>query len=349
MGLSLASFPQVIIKQTTAPTAAAGTLWWDTDDLLLYYYTGANWIKISSSSDAAGYEQAVAQLALEILRLSAEGTLTAPDYDSMFLDYFADVDGQDGTIDTALTTSKFSTDSYINLLQTLEEHGETFDTFDSGITLKTGNRVTVGGTGCKVLSLYKTTTCTATKGYVLDASKSVLATGDFAGNVCTFASAYTLAASTDYYFAVDKAGGAYNTHQDQTVTFPNASTYMDWTHGFYDTTDYTTRVYSVMSALVEGLAPEPTIIQTIAQALSFEPVYILLHCKDITTAGTGAVTYDVSFDSGSTWDSTGNALDAKINVTDASSKSMEIKFHLAGTGGGNTAAIKDYEVILWSV
>lgn len=349
MGFNLASFPQIVIKQATAPTAAAGALWWDTDDLLLYYYSGSSWIQISSASDAAGYESMVAQIMLEVLRLSAEGVLTAPDYDSLFCDFFADADGQDGTLNTGQTTAAFSTDSYINGLASANyAHGHAMASTESANTTKSGMKIACGTSAVSVVSITKKSTCNATKGYILDASKSVLATTDFTGNVATFSTPYLLTASTTYYFTADLNGSTLTSYYGGGVSYPIAGTYFNWTGG-QDTAggDNANTAFNIESANIE-ITPANKIIQTNAQALSFAPAFILVHVKDKTIAGTGTITFDASFDGGSTWDSTGNALDTKIAVVDGSAKSMEIKLNLNGTGSENTATAKDYGVILWS-
>jgi hypothetical protein len=347
MSLFLMSFPQAIIKQTTAPTNVnAGTLWWDTDDLLLYYYTGTSWLQISSSSNNAGYESMIAQISLEILRLSAEGTLTAPDYDNMFVDYFSDADGQDGTIDTGNTTAQFSTDSYKNGGSLDEAHGNALGSA-STYTNKAGVKITPS-VNVTLTQVTKNSNVDATTCYLMDSSESVIDSQTFTGNNATFSQSLT--ASTKYIIAVDKGGASYNNYRGGVDDFPKTKTNFEYTYGYEQglasNGDY--NWYNEITSIETEAVPSDKIIQTNAQALEFAPAYIFIHSKDKTLAGTGSITYDVSFDGGSTWDSTDNALDSKIAVTDGSSKNMIIKLNLNGTGSGNTASCKDYEVVLWS-
>jgi len=93
---------------------------------------------------------------------------------------------------------------------------------------------------------------------------------------------------------------------------------------------------------------ESRYLTTNAKALSFTPAYALIHVKDLTLNGAATLTYDLSLDGGSTWDSTGNEIDEKILITDGSSKNMIVKFHLTGDIEADTIEFKDYEVLLWS-
>lgn len=347
MTFQLSSFPQAIIKQTTAPTATAGTLWWDTDDLLLYYYTGTNWVQISSSSDAAGYEQMVAQLALEILRLSAEGTLTAPDYDSMFIDYFSDADGQDGTIDTGNTTAVFITDTYYNYSNPARSPAVVVDDTSPAETLKQGIKLTTNQE-CIITSVEVFSGNDSTKIYLTDDAKTTIASADIVSGVATFTTPQTLTNATTYYILTDKEGAGYTRKADvSSLSYPYAFTEFNITHSTNGSGDFTTTYISIKTINVQ-VTPAAKVLQTNAQALSFNPAYILVHSKDKTTAGTGSFNFNVSFDGGSTWDSENNDLDTKIPITDGSSKNMIIKINLFGDGLGNTSQLKDYEVILWS-
>lgn len=429
MGITLNSFPQVIIKQATAPTATAGVLWWDTDDLLLYYYTGSAWVQISSASDAAGFESMVAQLSLELLRLSAEGVLTAPDYDNMFIDYFSDATGQDNTIDTANTTASFSSASYTNDGSVaVGKHYYKFDEgsgttcADSGTaadkalgSLTTGNFNASGkfddcykpaneaietnftladledGSGCSISFWCKRATTLSSDDAVVgnDHNGSFPSNGSFVlqvknGSTTDLVMRYKDDTSTKITGGVTISDSVFS-HVCYVLESDGITEYLDGSivgskiamtnaaflastmklfslQAAYQLTDlYMDEIKFHNTALAAGevadLAaatsetggtPANALVQTNAQALSFAPAYAFVHVKDITLAGTGAATFDISYDGGSTWDSEGNALDTKIASVDSSGKSMVIQINLTGTGSGNTSTIKDYEVILWS-
>lgn len=345
MSLNLLSYPQAVYKQTTAPTGiSAGALWWDTDDLLLYYYTGSAWVQISSASDATGWESPVSQIILEILRLSAEGTLTAPDYDSMFVDYFSDADGQDDTIDTGNTTTDFFGDNYTNSGSVTDAHGQTLGS-GSSVTNYYGMKITTKKeiVGFKVT---KNTNCDATHCYLKNSGGTLITSVAFSGDVAIFSD--TLANATTYRLECGKGGASYTRRYLGSSSYPYNDTNLDWVSGSNNGSDDSGDVYCIENIISLDDLGAAELIQTNAQALSFAPAYILVHSKDITHNGTSGATFDVSFDGGSTWDSEGNALDTKIAVTDGSSKNMIIQINLTGTGAGNYSTIKDYAVVLWS-
>lgn len=346
MSLTLLSFPQVVFKQASAPTAISGGLWYDTDDNELFYSDGFSWTKISSGSDAAGYEQIVSQIILEILRLSAEGTLTAPDYDNMFVDYFSDADGYDGTIDTANTDALFSVDTYSNNGEEIDGHGKT-TTSTEARTDHDGFKI-LTKTACTLQEVTKHASSTATKAYLLDSGKNVLDTKTFSGNVATFD--YALADATTYFIVAGKDGASYTASVKGAVsiTYPVVCTNVNYTGGLRGASENSTEIDNLVSITTSSGAYIDRSIQTNAQALSFTPAYILVHSKDKTTTSTSSITFDVSFDGESTWDSLDNAIDTKIAVIDGSSKNMIIKLNLNAGASAAQATLKDYEVILWS-
>lgn len=343
MSFNLIAYPLLIQRQAAAPTiTSSSVLWRDTDDNALYFSDGSSWQQFSSATDAQGWETAVAQVILEILRLSAEGTLTAPDYDSMFVDYFADSGGQDNTIDLGNTNALFDTDSY-------KAGANATEATSLNLASSTGTSTYMGyiisaANSCSVISVTKHASCTATHAYIQDSSGTPIDNAAFDGNVATFSTPVALTASTEYRVLAASGGAAYTRQYiEDSVSYPIAGTNISYVHG-WDGEEETgaNNITQIVTFANDGSEVN---VQTNAQALSFSPAYILIHEKDKTLSGNGAISYDVSFDGGSTWDSTDNDLDVKTAVTDGSSKNMIVKFNLEGTG---TALFKDYEVILWS-
>lgn len=343
--LNLISYPQIIVKQSSAPAiTGASVLWRDSDDDTLYFSDGASWQQFSSASDSAGYEQMISQVMLELLRLSAEGVLTAPDYNGLYCDYFSDADGQDGTIDTGNTTATHDgVDSYGNALYVPNLTGApvTSESAESGLS---GLKILTKSAG--FIKVSKSANCTATKCHIYASDHSTLLEEvAFVGDVATFT--YELADATNYYLLADSDGGSYTRSYDTHSPFAIVCTSLNFVGSFDSGADNSTHVFNLIGVDLIG-TPANKIVKTNAQALPFSPAYILVHAKDKTLAGTGAINYDISFDGGSTQDSTGNALDSKIAVTDGSSKNMIITINVNGVGAGNTAKLKDYGVLLWS-
>ncbi|MEK0335811.1 MAG: hypothetical protein QQN41_00040 [Nitrosopumilus sp.] len=129
-------------------------------------------------------------------------------------------------------------------------HDIIYNNQDPNQTGKSGIKITVDfGSNINVEAIYKHAECTATKGYILDASKSTLATGDFVGDKCTFSSPYTLTNTTTYYFAVDNDGSNYDTKQHQSVSLPiDGDGYFDWIIGMDAAeNDRASRLYSILA------------------------------------------------------------------------------------------------------
>lgn len=343
------SYPQIVYKQATSPAAIAGGLWYDTSVDEMYFSDGVSWIKISSSSSASGWELEQVQQNIEILTLQVGATAAASDYESMFVDILTDSTGYDNTFDTGTTTAQFLTNKYFNSVDLSQTHTD-LPTNLASKTAKGGMKITIGAANIFMVSITKNVNCDATKGYILDATKNVLSTANFVGSVATFGAPYELIASTTYYLAVDSDGGAYDqAYYNGECHYPYASSKLNWIAALNasDGSDSTELVLSVDSCVISQL-PANYVVRTNAQALSFAPVYCYLYCKNVV-AGTGSVTYDISFDGGTTWDSTGNALNEKIAITDGSDKNMVIRIKLNGVGSGNTSEIYNYSILLWSI
>ena len=88
---------------------------------------------------------------------------------------------------------------------------------------------------------------TATKGYILDASKNVLASVTLTGNDAIFPSGYALVAGTTYYFAADNNGNNHTMKNDGGAVFPAVSANFNWTGGLdpFDTGDVSNNAHGI--------------------------------------------------------------------------------------------------------
>ena len=135
----------------------------------------------------------------------------------------------------------------------------TITTLDSGghvgTTEKSGVKITMVKPYISVTQITKNPSVTATKGYVLDSAKGVLATANFAGNDATFTTPYELTNGVTYYFAVDSEGGAY---VDRYGGSPNITqtefTVIDTLNNAGLDDGATTNIYSVQKVTVETLS-----------------------------------------------------------------------------------------------
>ena len=331
-----------VYTQATTPTGATeGSLWYNTTSKILKTYDGSTWSEVTT--DLTELEQQQLEQNINILINSASASSTLNDYDVMFLDIFTDSSGHSNTIDTGNTTADFAVDKYANNGGGTEETNPTQPTTTESITGKCGMRVQFANSQDRLVCT-KTSQCTATKAYVQTAYGSgVLATADFVGNVATF-SGLSLSASTDYYILVDKEGSSYNNGYNNGGSYPNDTGEINWVAG-YNKDGNTNSTYSrAWQKIAYGGVPEDLIVQTNAETITSNPLAHQLYCHN-TLAGEGSVTYDVSFDGGSTW-VTGQSLNTK-NTDVHNGSSMVIKINLNGVGAGNTSSIKDYAIMLY--
>jgi len=346
MSLTLISFPQIITKQATAPTiTTSSVLWRDTDDDVLYFSDGTSWKQFSSASDSAGFESMISQMIINVLKLSAEGTLTAPDYSFLYCDYFADADGQDGTINDSDSTGFFSSSSYANFTNATYDSDSLTPSLDTAVgatSTKYGVKITTDS-ACWLKTVTKNSNVTATKCYLQTNAHTDIVSTDFVGDVATFNTDNFLANASTYYIVVDNAGASYIPYKkDPDANIPYNGSLINITADNQDD--------SGVIRNIEGITADTSqegYVLTNVQSLPSTPAYVYLYC-DKTLVGTGAVSIDVSFDNGVTWDSTGNDLNTKVAVVDGSGKNMILKINLDGEGDGNRASITDYAVLLWS-
>jgi len=345
MGSFLISNPQVIYKQTSAPAVVAGGLWYDTDDFELYFSNGAAWTKITDAS-SAGNESFISKLSLEVLRLAVDATLTTPDYNFMFCDYFTDADGADNTINSGGSSSRFDTSLYTNDTPETSAHGETPWNDDGAYNTKMGMKVDFDEIET-VTGITKDAGSQATNGYLQTSKTSgIVASGSFVGNTCIFDAPYTVAASTNYYVCVDKAGASWNFRKVAGTSFPIANNGVNWTACFAASLEETNASKGVASIIMGGTISD-SFIRTTAEALDNAPTFIFLYAENSIT-GTSSINYDVSFNGGTSWDSTGNSLNTKIPVTDGSGKSMVIKINQNKGADDDIATVSNYAALLWN-
>lgn len=332
----------VYVQSTTPADLTEGKLWYNTSDNALYTSNGTNYVALDF--DTSYIDQQQLEQNINILINSASASSTLNDYDEMFLDIFTSAGGELSTVDTGNTTANLITDAYENSVNSTENHGKTI-TSTTSKTGKCGLRITTGTDALRIFSFNKGANSTATKGYLLDADQNVLiGATSFVSNTCTFATPYILEPETDYILCVDADGASYNDCYSNDA-FPQAGTLLNWTgvlngSGVVNATDGYKDIQScVINSIVGNV-----IIQTNAETITANQTHHQLFCHS-TLTGTATLTYDISFDGGTTWD-TNQSLNTK-NVSGHTGSSMIIKLNLNGTGGGNLAKLKDYAIMLY--
>lgn len=340
--------PQFLYRQDAQPagTIEDGSLWYDTDDNTLYTYDGATWTPVLSNVNDLTIAQA--QQAISILKLQANASLSATDYTSMLLDVLSDSTGYDNTIDAGHTTAGYASSAYSNALADVTETDHD-RTGESGGTYTSygGYKITTKA-ACQLISIRRMTNSTHSTASLLNSSKTPIATATFVGDTATFATPQALADATTYYVALSNGSAI----KMQLGAVPGAypvttgSTHFNVIKSLQDGTDGEAE-WTNIRQIVTRPVPSNLVMQTNAAAVSFDATHYQLYC-DKTTAGTGAVTFNISFDGGSTWDGTNKALNTKYATTDSTGRSVVVKVNLNGTGTGNTASITDYCLILWN-
>lgn len=278
-----------------------------------------------------------------LINAAAAGSALEP-YDDMFLDIFSVAAGFDGTVDVGNTDATFDIDKYTNIVigsPVLEDLIVTDDGNVGVSTNKRGVEITVGGSDRILTEVTQLATNGSTIAYVLDTSDNILAQATLVSDVAVFA--FKLLANTTYKIATDKGGASY-TARFGFQTFPISTANLTINRSTDGAGFNGSFVYCIDTMKTASVGAADKIVQTNAQAITADPIahQIFSH---IDVAGSGEVTYDISFDGGSTYD-TDQPLNTR-NITSKTGSSMIIKLNLNGTGTGNSAEAKDYASMLY--
>jgi len=342
MGLSVFSAPRYIYQQDAQPVGAIkGAIWVDTNavPVTTYIYNGSAWNSLTT--DVGWVANMVLEQGLNILINSVASSSTLNDWDDMFVDEFTDADGTSNTIDTANTTAGFNSGLFyenviVGATDNLSESASggtyshdftmTMTTSATGIVSSiTGYSAAPGDADVNITIIQSATTKLALTGIkVVDLLN--LTAGQYT----------SLLVSGEFTIKLEKTNSGLYRDDGNTS---HAGTYLSWTDQRMHT-DVTNADISFQT-IVNGDAIVQTNAITCDTAQTHHQVY--LHNA---VAGTGAITYDISFDNGANWD-TAQALNAKNPRVTATGTQMILKLNLNGTGAGNTASADDYGILLY--
>lgn len=112
-----------------------------------------------------------------------------------------------------------------------DSHGVAFTNSYSVSSNKMGMKILSKINGV-INSITKPALSDATKGYLTDASRNVLASGDFVGNECTFTTNNSIQNNINYYVLIDKAGVNYTLRYKSQAGYPAVNTNINWVAGF---------------------------------------------------------------------------------------------------------------------
>jgi len=102
--------------------------------------------------------------------------------------------------------------------------------------------------------------------------------------------------------------------------------------------------YEKLTSLA-GTITQNRIVQTNAITCVTGATHHQVYCKN-TTAGTGTATYNISFDNGSTWDTT-QAFNTLNNAGSTTGTQMILKLNLIGSLTPDTAEANNYGIMLF--
>lgn len=110
-------------------------------------------------------------------------------------------------------------------------------TASGGTTTPRGMRITIGASNLEIISFTKDSACTATRGIIKKADNTIIATGTFSGDVCTFNTPVLLKAGTNYILECDSNGSSYNDRQSGVSGIPLALSLLTYAKQTYNGVD----------------------------------------------------------------------------------------------------------------
>ena len=333
--------PQVVYVQATTPSdLTEGKIWYNTTNSILYTSNGSSYVILEQDLSDIGRQQGEQNLNILINSVASSSTLN--DYDEMFVDIISDINGTDNTIDTATTTATFDTDEYNNKAVATEAHDTPASSGGANVTGKTGMSITPD-IDIVLKKVAKDGACDATTCYLRNTYGGAdLANATFVGNEAIFDIALT--ATTNYLLLVDKSGDSY-TRTTVDASFPQDTGSIAWIGRIGDTGVFGTDLTSCVNSIgVPGVVGSDLLVQTNAITIPANPISHQISCHN-TTTGTATVTYDISFDNGSTW-----VTDQELNTKNSSvhnGTEMITKLNLNSGASSGVSSIEDYAILLY--
>jgi len=288
--------------------------------------------------------QAAIESAFYILQLEANDTLTAATYTDMFLDIFSDSTGYSNTINTTNTTSAFSTNKYTTPVS--QTGTVTWNPDSTGsISTKLGWKiVTVSTSGITLTEITKDSQSNATTWYVgTTAGGSQIGTGSFSGDT-SGAISLALSASTTYYVTSDSGGSSYTYAQkNDTLNVDSTPDNLFRMTAGYAGGDQSGTHYNLATVKCEISGASTSVTETNTITVPSGIIKYRLFVKKVLT-GTGAITYKISFDNGSSY-SASRTLDTDYDVPGGATTSCKIQLeHSKGTGSADAYG---YSLMVW--
>ena len=339
----------VYVQSAEPSDKTEGKLWYSTSNNQLYTSNGSAYVQLDTDLTNI-YEQQLQQ-DLNILVNSVASSSTLEDYDEMFVDIFSDSGGASDTVDTGNTTAIFDTNKYKN-------GGEAGDLTHAYLTGAGGSQTTTKGMGFTpyqegyILSSVTKYASSGATGVNLCTSANgsgVVSSATFSGNTATFGTPPSLTKDQEYFIIATPTGSSiYHPYNNSGGTYPfgtgGSGTTYQFTSSSNDGNRQTANGFVThFTGINLSQTPEDKVVQTNKVDLVSAPTGYYVYSKN-STAGSGSINFDISFDNGSTWEE-----DKEFGQEYAytgSGTEMILKIKLDGIGSGNTSEVNNYGVMI---
>lgn len=339
--------PAYVYTQSTTPSdKTQGKIWVDTS-------TSPPTTKVSDgttyntlSTDVSAITQTLNENAMQILVLDANASLTAQTYEKVYNELYSSSGGYRSSVNTGSSTANFSTNLYNNSLKTNEVGTTAYSTTISA-TAKIGIQIKTNANACSIFSVSKDSHCTATTAYIYNSAQStggavgtLITSQAFSGNTATLASPPSLTANTWYWILVDSTGGSYTVSVNENpASFPYVSTNLNFTYGMDSAGSPANTWLNLQpsAGVIVTQRIQNALVQSNAQTLASSPSLFEISTFTPVTTGTGTITYDVSFNGGTNYQ-TGILPNTQTTITNTGT-SLIVKQNLnAGASLGSASA-----------
>jgi len=347
--MELTNIPPIYVytQDSTPSDLTEGKIWVDTSTNPPVTKVSDGTIYNALSTNLTPIRKLIGLNGLNILDITAQSTLTEGINANFERDIYSDSTGYLNTIDAGNTTAFFDTNKYHNTLISEDNLTSLIGNFSGLDSYTNPSGVILETTSNMSISKIQFVDGNATKGYIYEwvndeTMGDLLGSATLINGLATFENPIILDASTKYFLVDDGEGESYTAYWVHSVTFPisitGGSIIKSITNGNPGTNDLID-VFEINSTIIEN-----KIIQTNAQTLNTTPTTALIVANE-TTAGTGTITYDISTDNGSNYQ-TAQTSGTEISLTNAGTE-LILKQNLNGVGAGNTSETIDYGVLLW--
>ena len=327
--------PEYVYTQATEPTdKTIGKIWVDTSTTppTTKVSDGTNYNALST--DLTDVEKMIAQNGLSIIDNTAQASLTAGTNANFVRDIYTISGGYLNTIDTGNTTANYS-QNYSNAVLGTPENSD--DVTKTGYTYSFTTTMTAINPGYISHIKFYISTGQDLHITIVQNSETIL---DKIGTSVTGNNDISISLSE--YTKIIEAG-------EFTISFRNNISKVDSQSSTKTNFSYSNQTIPAQDTSTNWLTYVPVtfsnkIVQTNAQTLSFTPTKAMIIAHE-TTTGPSSVTYDLSTDGGTNYQ-TGLSSGEEITLTNTGT-SLILKQNLNAGASSDEASATDWGVLFW--